>query len=168
MSQSVYYAKNIAASLAGANTVTLSFNAAVASPGIRILEYSGIDPLNPLDVSAAATGNSSTSASGALLTTNPMDLLVGANVVWTGTTAPGSGFTQRLITSPDATSLKTASSLPPVPTAPARPSAVQGASGVVVSLGAFPPIVLVVVVVLVLDFYWWGTGMQLIPRNPQR
>ena len=30
-----------------------------------------------------------------------MDLLVGANVVWTRTTAPGSGFTQRVITSPD-------------------------------------------------------------------
>ena len=101
LTQSVYYAKNIGAALAGANVVTLSFNAAVASPDIRILEYSGIDPVNALDVSAAATGNSSTSTSGAVLTTNPMDLLVGANVVWTSTTAPGSGFTQRMITSPD-------------------------------------------------------------------
>ena len=101
LTQSVYYAKNIGAALAGANLVTLSFNAAVASPDIRILEYSGVDPVNALDVSAAATGNSATSTSGAVLTTNAMDLLVGANVVWTRTTAPGSGFTQRMITSPD-------------------------------------------------------------------
>lgn len=32
MTQSIYYAKNIVAALAGANVVTLSFNAAVASP----------------------------------------------------------------------------------------------------------------------------------------
>src|ERR1700722_9019643 len=101
LTQSVYYAKNIGAALAGANVLTVSFNAAVSSPDIRILEYSGIDPVNPLDVSAAATGNSATSSSGSILTTNSMDLLVGANVVWTTTTAPGSGFTQRMITSPD-------------------------------------------------------------------
>src|ERR1700728_3246888 len=53
LSQSVYYAKNIGAALAGANIVTLSFNAAVASPDVRILEYSGVDPDNALDVSAA-------------------------------------------------------------------------------------------------------------------
>lgn len=101
LTQSIYYAKNIVAASAGANVVTLSFNAAVASPDIRILEYSGLDPLHPLDVSSAATGNSASSSSGAAITTNPMDLLVGANVVWTLTSAPGSGFIQRMITSPD-------------------------------------------------------------------
>ena len=100
-SQAVYYAKNISAAIAGANTVTLSFNSAAVCPDIRILEYSGVDPLNPLDVSAGATGNSATSNSGAVITTNAMDLLVGANMVWTQTTGPGSGFTQRLITNPD-------------------------------------------------------------------
>ena len=65
------------------------------------MEYSGIDPLNPLDVSAGATGNSATSSSGAVVTTGAMDLLVGANMVWTQTTSPGSGFTQRMITNPD-------------------------------------------------------------------
>ena len=101
LTQSIYYAKNILAASAGANVVTLTFNAAVASPDIRILEYSGLDPLQPLDVSSAATGNSASSSSGAALTTSPMDLLVGANVVWTSTSAPGSGFIQRMITSPD-------------------------------------------------------------------
>ena len=83
LTQSIYYAKNIVAASAGANVVTLTFNAAVASPDIRILEYSGLDPLQPLDVNSAATGNSASSSSGAAITTNPMDLLVGANFVWT-------------------------------------------------------------------------------------
>ena len=101
LSQSIFYAKNIPAATAGANVVTLTFNAPVASPDVRILEYSGLDPLNPLDVSSAATGNSAACSSGAALTTNAMDLLVGANIVWTGTTGPGSGFIQRMITTPD-------------------------------------------------------------------
>ncbi len=101
ITQAVYYAKNISASLAGANSVSLSFNAAAPTVDVRILEYSGLDQTNPLDVSAAATGNSATSDSGAVTTTNAVDLLVGANVVWTGTTGPGSGFIQRMITTPD-------------------------------------------------------------------
>ena len=71
LTQSIYYAKNIVAASAGANVVTLTFNAAVASPDIRILEYSGLDPLQPLDVNSATTGNSASSSSGAALTTNP-------------------------------------------------------------------------------------------------
>src|ERR1700722_389245 len=101
LTQSIYYAKNISAALAGANVVTLTFNASVAFPDVRILEYSGLDPSSPLDVTAAATGNSASSTSGAVLTQNASDLLVGANVVWTRTTGPGSGFIQRMITSPD-------------------------------------------------------------------
>ena len=38
LSQVIYFAKNIASATAGANSVTLSFNAAVASPDIRILD----------------------------------------------------------------------------------------------------------------------------------
>src|SRR6202035_2108162 len=101
LTQSIYYAKNIVAASAGANVVTLTFYLAAPSPCLLLLEYSGLDPLHPLDVSSAATGNSASSSSGAALTTNPMDLLVGANVVWTLTSAPGSGFIQRMITSPD-------------------------------------------------------------------
>lgn len=101
LTQSIYYAKNISAALGGSNAVTVTFNAAAAFPDIRILEYSGVDPLSPLDVNSAATGNSAATSSGVAITTNAMDLLVGANVVWTLTTAPGSTFIQRMITSPD-------------------------------------------------------------------
>ena len=101
LSQSIYYAKNIAAAAAGANTVTVTFSTAAAYPDIRILEYSGADPNNPVDVTAANTGNSTTSSSGSATTTNPTDLIFGANIVATMTSGPGSGFTQRLLTSPD-------------------------------------------------------------------
>jgi hypothetical protein len=98
--QSIYYAKNIAAAT-GANSVTVTFSTAAAYPDIRILEYSGADQNNPVDATAASSGTSTTGSSGSATTTNPTDLLFGANIVWTLTTGPGSGFTQRLLTSPD-------------------------------------------------------------------
>src|SRR6202035_3552182 len=101
ISQAIYYARNIAAASAGANVVTAKFNAAASFVDLRALEYSGVDPLNALDVSAAATGNSASTNSGAVITKNAKDLLVGANMVWTGTSGPGPGSTKRLITSPD-------------------------------------------------------------------
>ncbi len=97
--QAIYYAKNIGG--AATNTVTVTFNVAAAYPDIRILEYSGLDPVNPFHVAAAATGSSSTSSSGSLKTSVPNVLLVAGNVVFTSTRAAGSGFTSRMITSPD-------------------------------------------------------------------
>jgi fibronectin type 3 domain-containing protein len=101
LSQSIYLAKNIVAAAAGTNRVTVAFSPAAQYPDVRILEYGGIDPANPVDNTAAATGNSTTSNSGVAVTANPTDLLVGANMVFTGTTGPGSGFTTRVITNPD-------------------------------------------------------------------
>ena len=100
-SQSIYYAKNIVGAAAGANTVTVTFASAATNPDIRVLEYSGADPNNPVDVAAASSGSSATSSSGAATTTNATDLIFGANLVQTTTTGPGSGFTQRLLTTPD-------------------------------------------------------------------
>ena len=79
--QSIYYAKSIAAAAAGANSVTVTFSTAAAYPDIRILEYSGADPNNPVDVTAASSGNSATSSSGAATTTNATDLIFAANLV---------------------------------------------------------------------------------------
>src|SRR5262249_2752490 len=70
-------------------------------PDVRIAEYRGLDPVAPLDVAVAADGSSTSSSSGAATTTFANDLIIGANVVLTHTTAPGSGFTNRVITSPD-------------------------------------------------------------------
>ena len=100
-SQSIYYAKNIQAAAAGANTVTVAFSGGASFPDIRIAEYSGADPNNPVDVTAASTGSSTSSNSGSVTTTNATDLLFGADLVLTNTTGPGSSFTQRLLTKPD-------------------------------------------------------------------
>ena len=101
LSQSIYYAKNIASAAAGANSVTVTFSTAAVYPDIRILEYSGADRSNPVDVTAASSGSSTTSSSGAATTTNATDLIFGANVVRTTTSGPGSGFTKRLLTPQD-------------------------------------------------------------------
>jgi rhamnogalacturonyl hydrolase YesR len=100
-SQSIYYARNIVAAAAGANIVTVTFSSGAIAADIRILEYKGADPNNPVDVAAASSGSSATGSSGAATTTNPTDLIFGANLVQTVTTGPGSGFTKRLLTSPD-------------------------------------------------------------------
>ena len=104
--QSIYYAPNIVAAPAGGTTITVTFNAAVNYPDVRIAEYSGIDPLNPVDVSVSGTGSGATSSSGSVTTTNPNDLLIGANYVTSHTTGPGTGFTQRVITNPDGSILE--------------------------------------------------------------
>lgn len=98
-SQSIYYAANIRG--AGANTVTVTFNQAARFPDIRILEYSGIVALSPVDGTTASFGNSAISSTGTFTTTNPNDLIFGANMVQTYTTGPGTGFTNRVITDPD-------------------------------------------------------------------
>ena len=99
--QAIYYAKNIAAAAANTNTVTVTFNAAANSPDVRIAEYAGIDPTNPVDAVAAAQGSGTPSNSGSVNTGNANDLLVGANLVQQMTSGPGSGYTNRVITSPD-------------------------------------------------------------------
>ena len=54
LSSAIYYAKNIAG---GSNTVTVKFNQTAAYPNVNVLEYSGLDTANPLDVSAAYDGD---------------------------------------------------------------------------------------------------------------
>ena len=93
--QSIYYAKNIAA---GSNTVTVAFNQAAAYPDVRVLEYSGADQTNPLDVTAGASGTGLTGNSGAATTTSANELVFGAGMTFDIYNAAGSGFTNRVIT----------------------------------------------------------------------
>ena len=93
--QSIYYAADI---VGGSNTVTVTFNQAATGPDIRILEYRGV---TTLDVTAGASGSSAAANSGAATTTSANELIFGANMVATTTGAAGSGFTSRIITSPD-------------------------------------------------------------------
>jgi hypothetical protein len=93
--QSIYYLSNIAG---GSNTVTVTFNQAAAYPDVRILEYRGA---TTLDVTAGASGSGTSASSGAATTTAANELIFGANMVATTTAAAGTGFTRRIITSPD-------------------------------------------------------------------
>ncbi len=101
LTQTIYYARNIAAAAAGANSVTVKFGAAAAYVDVRALEYSGLDTVSPLDAATAATGTAATHDSGALTTTGPDELLFAANMTTGLTNAAGAGFTSRIITSPD-------------------------------------------------------------------
>ncbi len=95
LQQAIYYAKNI---VVGSNTVTVKFNQAAAYPDVRILEYSGLDPSSPLDVSAAATGNGTNASSGSATTNSANELIFGAgSTTGVAFTAPGSGFTTRVV-----------------------------------------------------------------------
>ena len=101
LSQAIYYAKNIQGAAANTNTVTVQFSVPAQYADIRILEYSGLDPVNPVNATAAATGTNATSSSGAAITTSASALIFGANTVATTTKGAGSGFANRVITSPD-------------------------------------------------------------------
>jgi hypothetical protein len=96
--QALYYAKNV---VGGTNTVTVAFNQAAAFVDVRILEYSGLDPTSPLDVTAGAAGSGTTANSGAATTTSANELVFGAGVTQSSFTAAGTGFTLRTITNPD-------------------------------------------------------------------
>jgi hypothetical protein len=101
-SQTIYYAKNIASAAANANTVTVTFSGTgVPHPDLRILEYSGIDPVSALDVAVGATGSSTSLNSGSATTTNANDLLVGGDVIAHNNGGAGTGYTQRVISSHD-------------------------------------------------------------------
>ena len=95
LTQSIYYAKNVAA---GSNTVTVTFTKAAAYPDVRVLEYSGADKANPLDVTAAAVGTGLAANSGSASTTSLNELIFGAGMTFDAYNAPGSGFTKRVIT----------------------------------------------------------------------
>ena len=89
----VFYAANIAG---GADTVTATFQNAVSSFGVvYIHEYSGINPLVPVDATVSASGSSGTLNSGTAATTQPNDLIFGAGVSDNTVTSAGSGFTAR-------------------------------------------------------------------------
>jgi hypothetical protein len=93
--QSIYYAPNIAG---GSNIVTVSFSQAAVYPDIRVLEYRGV---TALDGTAGASGSGTSASSGSATTTSASELIFGADTISTSTTAAGSGYTARIVTSPD-------------------------------------------------------------------
>ena len=101
--QVIYYAQNLAGDSSTPNQITVTFSQAALFPDIRILEYSGLDTVAPLDVAAvsgdAGTGN--LADSGACTTTTPVELIVAGATVATHITGPGAGFTMVDLTQPN-------------------------------------------------------------------
>ncbi len=91
--QSIYYAKSIAAAAANANVVTVAFNGSANTPDLRILEYSGAPAVGPIDAVGSASGSSAT-ASASVTTTNANDVILAADFVEMATPGPGAGLYQ--------------------------------------------------------------------------
>jgi hypothetical protein len=99
LSQAIYFSPDIRA---GTNTVTVKFDQAAVYVDLRATEYSGLAKTNVFDVGTSASGSSSSASSGVVNTSADIELLFGAGMTATTFTAAGSGFTRRVITSPDA------------------------------------------------------------------
>jgi hypothetical protein len=98
MSQAIYYCPSIKS---GTNTVTVKFNQPTVFVDLRITEYSGLSKTNTFDTGISGTGNGTTASSGLITISSTNELIFAAGMTSTTFGAPGSGFTQRVITSPD-------------------------------------------------------------------
>jgi hypothetical protein len=87
----VYYAQNIKG---GADTVTVTLTATSSYLKGYLGEYAGINPTNPIDVLAGASGSAGAVSSGNATTTVAGDIIYGF-CVGDGACTAGSGFTAR-------------------------------------------------------------------------
>lgn len=99
LSVAMYYAQNILAALAGANTTTLTLTASPTTKKLECLEYSGAPTSGALDASVGATGTGTAISSGNVTSTVTNDFLVGADAVAGTITANSPNFTQQISTS---------------------------------------------------------------------
>jgi hypothetical protein len=99
VAHSIYYAAGIAAAEANANVVTVDWATAADAPDVRVLEYSGLDPVSPLDVVAEGMGASTSAMTQTVTTSSPRSLLFGAGTTQGDYGAAGGGYTVRIITS---------------------------------------------------------------------
>ena len=77
------------------------FNAATPYIDLRASEYSGLDPINPLDVTASSFGTSSSASTTSVTTTASRELIFAAGTTKGAFNGPGAAFTNRIITVPD-------------------------------------------------------------------
>jgi hypothetical protein len=99
LSQAIYYAKNIAAAPAG-NTVKVTFSGARLGLDVRITEYSGLEPNNPVDVTSSRSGSSNSATSGSVTTTAANTLLLGSGISWSNYGKAANGFDTRVLSQP--------------------------------------------------------------------
>jgi hypothetical protein len=101
LSQAIYYAANVAAAAPGANQVTVSFDQPAVFVDLRVAEYAGLRASASFDAGASASGSGTNAATGNVTTATTSELLFAAGMTGAVFTAPGAGYTSRVITSPD-------------------------------------------------------------------
>ena len=101
LSQAVFYAPNIEAAPAGGTRVTVTFDRPAAFVDLRITEYAGLRRTAPFDAGGSAAGAGTRADSGPIDTAAPRELLFAAGMTSAIFTAPGPGYTRRVITSPN-------------------------------------------------------------------
>jgi hypothetical protein len=99
MSQAIYYATNV---VAGPDTIIVTFDHPAIFVDLRATEYSGLSPTNVFDAGSSGTGIGTAADSGPVSIAATNELLFAAGMTATTFTSPGLGFTQRVITVPDA------------------------------------------------------------------
>jgi hypothetical protein len=97
LSQAIYYAGNVAA----ATTVTVTFDQPAVFVDLRVAEYGGLRTSAPFDVGTSASGTGTNAVTSNVTTSTANELLFAAGMTSATFSAPGAGFTSRLITSPD-------------------------------------------------------------------
>jgi glucose/arabinose dehydrogenase/chitodextrinase len=102
LSQAIYFANNIAGAPAGGNSVTVTFSSAQPYVDLRISEYGGLSPTNPVDVASSSSGTSNSATSGTVTTRGPNELLFAAGTTIGSFSGATGGFATRIITNPDA------------------------------------------------------------------
>jgi hypothetical protein len=91
--QVIFYAKNINGG-GPDNAIIVTYSPAAAFPDVRVAEYTGLDPNNPLDAVAsnASTTAGAQASSGSLTTTAANEVVVGGMTTDLAFSAPGPGF----------------------------------------------------------------------------
>jgi hypothetical protein len=100
LSQAIYYAKKIKAAPAGKNTVKVTFSGDALGPDLRIAEYSGLDPNNPVDVTKSNSGSNNSATSGSATTTAANTVLFAAGISSSAYGNATNEFTTRVLTQP--------------------------------------------------------------------
>jgi len=99
LSQAVYFAANIES---GTNTVSVQFDTPAAYVDLRVTEYSDLSQSDAFDGGSSASGNSALADSGPVGIQRTNELLFAAGMTGNQFTSVGIGFTERIITVPDA------------------------------------------------------------------
>ena len=79
----------------------MTFSGAMVYVDVRITEYAGLDPANPVDVTSSNSGSNNSATSGSVTTTAANTLLFGAGMTWGYYGNATNGFTTRVLTQPN-------------------------------------------------------------------